>query len=211
LIPALANLPPFNAPCLAVGIILLIYWARVARMAWKMRRKTGRAANFIPIEPLGKALRLLWQPVVIAWIILPLAASFISVPRVAFVPLIFCSILQWIGVAIALFCFLATRSCWRRMGKSWRMGIDPNEKTELISTGPYAYVRHPIYSLSSLMMIATVMVLSSPVMIGIAVVHIALLQWEARREERNLSRIHGPQYDQYCSRVGRFLPISFGK
>jgi protein-S-isoprenylcysteine O-methyltransferase Ste14 len=211
LIPVLANLPSFNTPCLAVGFILVIYWARVARMAWKMRRKTGRAANFIPAEPLGRVLRLLWQPVVIAWIFLPLVASFISVPLFAFAPLITSPLQQWIGVAVALICFLATRVCWRRMGKSWRMGIDPTEKTELVSTGPYAYVRHPIYALSSLMMLATVMVLPSPLMIGIAMLHLLLLQWEARREEKNLSRLHGPQYDQYCARVGRFFPISFGK
>jgi protein-S-isoprenylcysteine O-methyltransferase Ste14 len=94
------------------------------------------------------------------------------------------------------------------MGKSWRMGIDPDEKTVLIFTGPYAYVRHPIYALSSLLMIATVMVLPTPVMIGVAVVHLLLLQWESRREEQNLSRIHGPQYDQYRARTGRFVPVS---
>lgn len=188
-------------------MILAIYWLRVLRMARKMRRKTGRAANFIPAEPLGKLLRILWQPVIVAWIALPFAAAFKPPSHGPDAPLFSSSIAQWIGVAVALFCLLATRACWKRMGKSWRMGIDPDEKTALIFTGPYAYVRHPIYALSSLMMIATLVVLPTPIMIGVAIIHLLLLQWEARREERNLSRIHGQQYDQYRSRVGRFIPM----
>ncbi len=207
MLAAASHFLPRNWPCLIVGIILSIYWLRVTRMAWKMRRKTGRAANFIPAEPLGRVLRIIWQPVILAWIGLPFAAAFKAPSHGPDVPLFQSPILQWAGVATALFCLLATRACWRRMGKSWRMGIDPNEKTALIFTGPYAYVRHPIYALSSLMMLATVIVLPTPLMFVVAAIHLLLLQWEARREERNLSRIHGQQYDQYCSRVGRFIPI----
>jgi len=202
LLAATANLLPRDWPCLAVGLIMLAYWARVARMAYKMRRKTGRAANFIPTEPLGRILRIIWQPIVWAWIGLPLAAAFMTPSHVPDEPIFQSQIVQWIGVTIALFAFLATRLCWRRMGKSWRMGIDPNEKTALVFTGPYAYVRHPIYALSS------VIVLPTPLMIGVGVIHLLLLQWEARREEKNLSRIHGQQYDEYRARVGRFIPIS---
>ncbi len=194
------NFLPRDYPCLIVGILMLAYWGRVARMAYKMRRKTGRAANFIPTEPLGKTLRIIWQPIVWAWIVLPIIA--------AFRPAADSPIIQWLGVVLAVAAFLATLSCWRRMGKSWRMGIDPTEKTTLIFTGPYAYVRHPIYGLSSLLMIATVMVLPTPLMMFVAIVHLMLLQWEARREERNLSRLHGQQYDDYRSRTGRFFPAS---
>jgi protein-S-isoprenylcysteine O-methyltransferase Ste14 len=199
---------PRDWPCLIVGLILAAYWFRVTRMAIKMRRKTGRAANFIPTEPLGKILRIIWQPVVWAWIALPLAAAFKAPSHSPDHPLFHSIIVQWIGVAIATFAYIATRVCWKRMGKSWRMGIDPNEKTVLIFTGAYAYVRHPIYALSILLMIATVMILPTPIMIGVAVIHILLLQWEARREERNLSRIHGNQYDQYRLNVRGFIPLS---
>jgi protein-S-isoprenylcysteine O-methyltransferase Ste14 len=201
--------PQSSLPCLIIGLLMLAYWGRVARMAYKMRRKTGRAANMIPTEPLGRALRILWWPIVLAWIGLPLIAAFRTPSHSVDSPLIQSPILQWVGVAIAIAAFVATISCWKRMGKSWRMGIDPNEKTTLIFTGPYAYVRHPIYALSSLLMIATVMILPSPIMLGVAAVHLLLLQWEARREEQNLSRIHGQQYDQYRAQTGRFIPVSF--
>jgi protein-S-isoprenylcysteine O-methyltransferase Ste14 len=208
LMDAITKFLPRDWPCLIVGLILLAYWFRVTRMAIKMRRKTGRAANFIPTEPLGKILRIIWQPVVWAWIGLPLAAAFKAQSHSPDYPLFHSQIVQWIGVAIAAFAYIATRVCWKRMGRSWRMGIDPNEKTALIFTGAYAYVRHPIYALSTLLMIATVMILPTPVMIGVAAIHLLLLQWEARREERNLSRIHGSKYDLYRAKVGGFIPLS---
>jgi protein-S-isoprenylcysteine O-methyltransferase Ste14 len=55
-------------------------------------------------------------------------------------------------------------------------------------------------------MLATVAAQPSPLMIAVAVVHLILLQLEARREERYLLNIHGPAYGEYCARVGRFLP-----
>jgi protein-S-isoprenylcysteine O-methyltransferase Ste14 len=205
---AIAHLRVCDLPCLAVGIILVAYWFRVARMAYKMRRKTGRAANFIPTEKLGRLLRIIWQPVIIAWIGLPLAAAFKVPAHPMEIPLFHSVILQWTGVAVAVFAYVCTRLCWTRMGKSWRMGIDPGETTELVFTGPYAYVRHPIYALSSLLMVATILILPSALMLAVAVIHLLLLQWEARREERNLSRVHGQQYDQYRAQVGRFIPVS---
>jgi protein-S-isoprenylcysteine O-methyltransferase Ste14 len=96
--------------------------------------------------------------------------------------------------------------CWNRMGKSWRMGIDPAEKTSLIVTGAYAHVRHPIYALSSALMLATVAADPAPLLMLVAAAHLLLLQLEARREERHLARVHGQPYLDYCATVGRFFP-----
>ena len=86
------------------------------------------------------------------------------------------------------------------------MGIDPNEQNALVVGGPYAYVRHPIYALSQGMMIVTVLAIPSPVMIAAGLLHVVLLQWEARREEGHLRGVHGEKYVKYCEGVGRFVP-----
>jgi protein-S-isoprenylcysteine O-methyltransferase Ste14 len=116
--------------------------------------------------------------------------------------------LQWTAVAVAVGAWVATLVCWKKMGKSWRMGINPAEKTQLIVSGPYAYVRHPIYALSSVLVIASAVAVPTILMICVAVVHCALLQWEARREERYLLGVHGQPYADYVGSVGRFVPRS---
>jgi protein-S-isoprenylcysteine O-methyltransferase Ste14 len=188
---------------LCIGLIVGFYWARVLKLVYKTRKQTGRAANFLPPELLGRVLRILWYPTVVIWILQPLAVAS-GIMRARF----FHPILGVIGVLIALFALLATMICWKRMGTSWRMGIDPGEKTQLICTGPYAYVRHPIYALSSLLMLASVIAVPKPLMIVVGLIHLIFLQWEARREEKYLLQTHGEEYGQYLRHVGRFCPRS---
>jgi protein-S-isoprenylcysteine O-methyltransferase Ste14 len=95
------------------------------------------------------------------------------------------------------------------MGKSWRMGINPQEKTQLIVSGPYAWIRHPIYAIQSLMLLASMLLLPSPLMLVACILMITFLQWEARREEKYLAIHHGDGYLAYCRQTGGFLPRSF--
>lgn len=218
LYPALAHLgadTSRNWPALIVGVVVAIYWARVMEMVRRSRKKAGHGANFVPPEPLGRMLRLVWFPVTLLWVALPFVAFFIrhrqrfpGVVRTLLGTYPLPSILGWAAAAVAVACLLATFACWQRMGKSWRMGIDPNDRTQLVCSGPYAYVRHPIYGLSSLLMIATAVAVPSPLMIAVAVVHLILLQWEARREEAHLASIHGDEYRAYARGTGRFFPKS---
>lgn len=200
--------PPASLPLLLIGGVVAAYWYRVIRMARKQRQKTGRAANLIPAEPLGRGLRLLWTPAIGVWVFHPLASGLVADLPPAVRPLLDVGWVRWVGAAIVLTGFQLTRTCWRRMGKSWRMGIDPGERTPLVFDGPFGYVRHPIYALSAAMMVATVAALPSPAMLAAGTIHVGLLLWESAREERYLAGVHGPAYEDYRRRVGRILPRS---
>jgi protein-S-isoprenylcysteine O-methyltransferase Ste14 len=195
-------------PILVVGLAVAFYWFRVMQMAIRQKRHSGRAANFVPKESTGRWNRLLWTPAIVVWVAHPLYAGLERGGAPSFFkPLVNVPIgVKWALSGVVVLCVGLTTVCWKRMGKSWRMGIDPNEKTHLVVTGPYEYVRHPIYALSLVMMLATMLALPSPAMIGCGVVHVVLLVWEARREERHLTMLHGDTYLRYCSRTGRFVP-----
>jgi protein-S-isoprenylcysteine O-methyltransferase Ste14 len=92
------------------------------------------------------------------------------------------------------------------MGKSWRMGVT-RERTELIMDGLYAYIRHPIYAFSILLMLCTVVVVPTMPMVAVAVLHIALMILKARNEERFLLSLHGEAYARFCRATGRFFPL----
>jgi protein-S-isoprenylcysteine O-methyltransferase Ste14 len=195
-------------PILVIGVIVAFYWGRVLKLVRKARRRTGRGANFIPRERVGRMLRIVWFPVVGIWIVHPLVNSF-TAPQIRLLEPLYRSLpLQWVCAGIAMLALAGTLVCWKRMGTSWRMGIDPTEKTSLVVNGPYAYVRHPIYALSSLLMLASALALPTPLMLAAAAVHLVFLQWEARREEIFLIDLHGPAYSNYAQCVGRFFPRS---
>ena len=196
----------WNWPALAIGLIVGFYWGRVIRLVLKTRRETGRAANFVPPEMLGRVLRVIWYPTVAGWIAVPLIVGFGKRLPGLLTPIFDEPLVTWAAVGVACFAMWGTLVCWRKMGKSWRMGIDPGEKTQLVFTGAYAYVRHPIYALSSLLMLASVTAVPTPTMIVLAVIHLCFLQWEARREERYLVQLHGAEYGSYLEHVGRFCP-----
>ncbi|HWE02598.1 MAG TPA: isoprenylcysteine carboxylmethyltransferase family protein [Tepidisphaeraceae bacterium] len=199
-----------SVPPLLLGIVLAAYWGRVMRMAYKIRRRTGHAANLIPEEKVGKLSRILWAPAVVMWVTYPFVAAFFwafsKKPPLLLRPIGYQPWIAWPALGIAAACFLLSRICWRTMGRHWRMGIDPAEQNPLIAVGPFAYVRHPIYALSMLMMLASAAMLPSPLMLAAGIVHISLLSWESRREDRHLYKIHGDAYGRYREQVGGFFP-----
>ncbi len=205
--------PLYTASLIVIALVVGFYWARVIKLVLKQRRQTGRDANFVPRERLGRWLRVIWYPTVGAWCLLPwvsaliFAGAWTSAPRLL-QPLHRSDAVAVVCAAVAVAALAATMVCWRRMGRSWRMGIDPGEKTTLVFTGPFAYVRHPIYALSSLLMIATAAAVASPVMLLVAGFHLMFLQWEAHREERYLLVTHGEGYAAYRRHVGRMIPRS---
>ena len=82
----------------------------------------------------------------------------------------------------------------------------PHKRTNLITTGWYGRIRHPIYALGLLLMLATVVVAPSPAMWLVAAVHLTLVLLKASGEERHLQQTHGQAYQDYCDRTGRFFP-----
>jgi protein-S-isoprenylcysteine O-methyltransferase Ste14 len=112
-----------------------------------------------------------------------------------------------IGIVLAAAGILLIFGAQLAMGDSWRVGVDPEERTRLITRGPFKLVRNPIYSA----MLPTVfgLVLMVPSALGIAafVTLLAGLEFQVRAvEEPHLLRTHGDEYARYAARVGRFVP-----
>ena len=189
---------------------LLIYWGTVIVKSVYIARRTGKDPNVIPREKTGRRLRLIWTPTVVAWCALPWAAVFARENASIWIRPILPAPAAITGATIGAIALILTFFCWRQMGRSWRIGIDPNEKTELITSGPYRLVRHPIYALSIVLMLGTLLAVFTPPMLLIAVIHITMLQLEARREEQYLLSQHGEPYAAYCLKAGRFIPRPAG-
>jgi len=81
----------------------------------------------------------------------------------------------------------------------------PNGQVELVTRGPYRWVRHPIYT-AVVMGVAGIAILSrTPAALAIAVTLGLFLALKARWEEQHLSAAF-PGYAEYAQRVGRLVP-----
>jgi protein-S-isoprenylcysteine O-methyltransferase Ste14 len=186
------------------------YWCVVGVLIVSIHRKTGTLAGAVPEQRLEQRMWIVWIPLVIAWAVLPYLAAtrshpLLAVPELARLDPAF-SALRWGAAACAVLCLVATIDCWRRMGKNWRMAVTPHERTELVTTGLYAYLRHPIYALSILLMLCSAAIVATVPMLAVAAIHVALMVLKALNEERFLLATHGDAYRRYSRRTGRFFP-----
>jgi protein-S-isoprenylcysteine O-methyltransferase Ste14 len=188
-----------NIPAFFCSICVSTYWLIVFIKAILITPKIGKTPNVIPKELLGFLSRLIMLPLITFWLIIPWLAVFSNALAIPF--------LAWLGV---LFCILALAFsiyCWYYMGEAWRIGIDPKEKTSLLSQGPFSYVRHPIYALSMLLMLGTYLTIQTKIALLLLGIHWILFTLEAVREEGYLKKVHNENYYEYAKNTNRFLPF----
>jgi protein-S-isoprenylcysteine O-methyltransferase Ste14 len=93
------------------------------------------------------------------------------------------------------------------MGTSWRIGVKETERTELVTGGPFALVRNPIFTAMVVAQLGlTLMVLSWLSMAALVCLVIAIEAQVRLIEEPYLLATHGDTYRRYAADTGRFLP-----
>jgi protein-S-isoprenylcysteine O-methyltransferase Ste14 len=115
--------------------------------------------------------------------------------------------LQAVGLVVALVGFAATLAAQTGMGTSWRIGVDPTERTDLVTGGVFAHVRNPIFTAMVLAQTGVVLMVPSWLSGAALLALVVAVQLQVRAvEEPYLRAVHGATYSQYCARAGRFVP-----
>jgi len=91
------------------------------------------------------------------------------------------------------------------MKKSWRVGIDEQQKTELITGGIFSYSRNPIYVGMLASIVGLFMVTPNGFTLLLMAVGFILIQVQVRVEEDFLQKMHGQSYLNYKASVRRFI------
>jgi len=94
------------------------------------------------------------------------------------------------------------------LGRQFRIDVsDPGRERQLIRTGPYRFVRHPIYVASCLEAVSLPWLLGAWFALALAVLLFVPLEVaRARYEERFLRRVFGAEYDRFVQEVPGFFP-----
>lgn len=104
------------------------------------------------------------------------------------------------GIALGL-------AAQQAMGTSWRIGVDPDERTDLVTDGLFAWVRNPIFTAVVMIQVGTAALAPTLLALVGAVALLLACQLQVRAvEEPHLLAAHGSGYSRYGARTGRFMP-----
>lgn len=92
-----------------------------------------------------------------------------------------------------------------QMGQSWRVGIDENVKTELVSRGLFKLSRNPILLGMIVQITGLFLVMPDAITLTILVTAFMLISVQIRFEEEFLARQHGAAYDAFRKSVRRWI------
>jgi protein-S-isoprenylcysteine O-methyltransferase Ste14 len=112
-----------------------------------------------------------------------------------------------LGIGLAVFVLGLALAVWARvyLGRNWGMPMSQKADPELVTTGPYARIRHPIYSGIILAMVGTAIAVSLYWLIAVAVLG-AYFLFSAVMEERTMAKLFPTAYPPYKGATKMLIP-----
>jgi protein-S-isoprenylcysteine O-methyltransferase Ste14 len=114
------------------------------------------------------------------------------------------------GIGLALFVSGLALAIWARiyLGRNWGTPISQKVDPELVTTGPYHSIRHPIYSGIILAMIGTTLSVSVFWLVAVAVLG-GYFVYSAVMEERLMTSLFPESYPRYKQSTKMLIPFIF--
>ncbi|HUA01239.1 MAG TPA: isoprenylcysteine carboxylmethyltransferase family protein [Candidatus Aquilonibacter sp.] len=174
-------------------LIFLFYWLVASFSAKKIERHEPSGEKFLRI---GATL--------VSWFLLYSADPRFGVLNRRFVPWHYWifwtgAALTWAGVAFAI---------WARnhIGRYWSASVALKADHELIRTGPYSRIRHPIYTGVLLAIAGTALAIGRYRGIVAFLIILVGFIWKSKREETLLAGQFGAAFEEHRRHTGFFLP-----
>jgi protein-S-isoprenylcysteine O-methyltransferase Ste14 len=115
---------------------------------------------------------------------------------------------RWVGVAVAVAGFALLQWAQVTLGKSWSDTPRMMKEQTLITSGPYQFIRHPIYT-AFVLILGSTLLISANWFIGLAWIGMTVLEVASRIrfEETLMLEYFGDRYREYMKATGRLFPL----
>ncbi|NUM45932.1 MAG: isoprenylcysteine carboxylmethyltransferase family protein [Anaerolineales bacterium] len=152
------------------------------------------------------------------WVYLPLRLGGLALWGYCFVYMIYPQALtwsffavpdgvRWVAGLVALFvCPPLIVWAQNSLGNNVSTTVITRKEHQLITHGPYKWIRNPLYSFAALFFVSLAMVASSWFLLVGIVLALILLTLRLPKEEAGLIARFGDEYREYMKRTGRYLP-----
>jgi protein-S-isoprenylcysteine O-methyltransferase Ste14 len=184
---------PYAWPFVAMWVGWAAIWAWLAPDVKATARRESVASRAAHIAPLALAVWLLAWP---GGLPRPLAAPIWprGLPGTA------------IGAALTLIGLAFAVAARMRLGRNWSGTVTLKQDHQLVTDGPYALVRHPIYTgLLTAVVGSAIAVDAWRALLAVVLVVIAFAR-KMRLEEQWMREVFGASYDDYRRRVPALVP-----
>ena len=192
---------------LALGVYLVWMMVTFVGKSVAMKRKTGSTGFHGMSEDEGPAARFAGVLIVLGSVG-AFAAPVLELTG-AVEPFGFMTAgwIGWVGLLFALAGAAISLLAQAAMGESWRIGVEPGERTELVTDGPFGISRNPFFGAVFIFAFGLFLMVPNPVALVAGLCLFFGFEIQVRVvEEPNLREVFGADYDEYGRRVGRFLP-----
>ena len=116
--------------------------------------------------------------------------------------------LRWVGLVLVVAGIAFSLWAIATLGRHYDLELEIHRDHELVRTGPYRLVRHPVYTGLALHFAGACLATGNLLLIaGTLLVTYPALYLRARTEERLLRERFGAEYDEYARRVGMLVPL----
>jgi protein-S-isoprenylcysteine O-methyltransferase Ste14 len=113
---------------------------------------------------------------------------------------------RWLGVVLGILCTAGIYWLFSSIGS----GITPTSATrkehKLVTSGPYRWVRHPLYTVGTSLFLALGLIADNWFIILLGMLAFVAMASRAPKEEANLVEKFGDEYREYMKRTGRYFP-----
>ncbi len=190
----------------ALGAEVVFFASAFGWRSWVQWRRTG-STGFIRPRRGAPPAEVAGSVGFVAALVLLVAAPLADAAGMARIALLDVGWAAVAGATLGLAGIALTLVAQVAMGDSWRIGVDGTGRTDLVTTGVFARVRNPVFTAMVVATVGLFLLVPSLVSASALVVLVAALEVQVRFvEEPHLARTHGPAYERYRARTGRFLP-----
>jgi len=116
--------------------------------------------------------------------------------------------LRWVGFCIGILSVAFWTWTQVTLDTQWSAQLQLTKDHHLITSGPYARIRHPLYTGMFGWCAALSLLTANWIFVMVCVFSIAGLLWRIPKEEQMMIEAFGDEYKAYMQRTGRFFPRS---
>lgn len=179
------------------------YYTRKKLALGRKRSAWERFRNTAEMEGMAFAILLLAQGISL---IVAVPIYLLFSPRMFWSQLPLPDWSRWLGVGLGIVSLPFLAWVQHVLGKHWSISLELQEDHRLVTSGPYRWVRHPMYTVHVVYFLAWVLVSANLLLLINYVLTITLIFARTPKEERMMLERFGDEYRAYMMRTGRLLP-----